>query len=203
MNGHVRQAGRFAGALLLLLTLGCRANPINLACTAIGSAVDDSYLKKLEPELLGEPPKKADEQFGRRLDTLSVVGGDTRLLVYLVAGQQAARYVVEVEGETIRALYKTERNITGAADAIQADTIKAKVAGRPPDDFPSEVELGEPAMTLHSTRAGGLIRIYDAPDQAGLGKKRYCVLEFDRADRCRDVRLVGLMAGTKSGSLSR
>jgi hypothetical protein len=185
--------------LAALLQGGCSANPIRLAFTMIGSVVDDAELKKLEPELIGQPPEKADAVFGRRFDTLTKVDKSEKILVYL-AGQYAAstRYVVEVCEDKITAVFKTEENLAGAVDAIRVDVLKAKIIGKTTKEIAGEVDLRDPELTVHSSRRRGLVRIYSAKERLHFGNARYCVLDFDRSDRCRDVRLVGVMASITS-----
>lgn len=182
------------------LLAGCRGNPIRLTLTMIGNAMDDAELKKLEPRLIGQSPEEADAVFGRRHDTLTDVNRDAKMLVYL-AGQHTAssRYVVEVQEGKITALFKTEENLAGAADALQADILKAKIVGKAPEAIEREVDLGHPKLTVRSSRHRGLVRLYNARERIHFGNARYCVLYFDKQDRCRDVRLVGVTASTAPG----
>ena len=63
----------------------------------------------------------ADAMFCWRLDTFSDVNSDVKLLVYLVAGEKSlgSRYVVEVTGNTITALYKTQQDIDGVTCPVR------------------------------------------------------------------------------------
>jgi hypothetical protein len=166
----------------------------------VGAALDGSALEESVPELLGSSPEMADGMFGGRLDTFSDVASDTKLLVYLVAGERSlgSRYVVEVVEGKITALYKTQQDLGGLTDAIQCEMVKERVIGKPACVIEQESSLGKPKLTMYSRRENGLIRIYDARKWPSLEGTRYCVLHFDKEDICRHVRMVGLTASTRS-----
>ncbi len=189
-----------AVALLSVFACGCRVNPVRLPLMLVGAAIDDAALKDREPELIGKGPEMADAMFGNRLDTYSDVNSDAKLLVYLVAGEETlgSRYVVEVAGNTINALYKTQQDIDGMADAIQRDQIKSKVLGMTAKAIEQETDLGKPTLIMRTWRGAGLTRIYDVAKWPQREGDRYCVLRFDERDLCRGVRMVGVSASSKS-----
>ena len=189
-----------AAALLAVLACGCRVGPVRLPLMLVGAAIDEATLREYEPELIGKAPEMADAMFGRRLDTFSDVNSDAKLLVYLVVGEKSlgSRYVVEATGNTITALYKTQRDIDGMADTIQCDLIRAEVLGMTPMTIERETDLGKPKLTMRSWRKAGLTRVYDVRKRSDLQGARYCVLRFDERDLCSDVQMVGVSASSKS-----
>lgn len=190
-------------ALIPATGCGCSVNPVRLPLMLVGAAIDDSALEECVPELMGSSPEMADGMFGRRLDTFSDVNSDTKLLVYLVAGERSlgSRYVVEAVGGTITALYKTQQDLGGLTDTIQCDMVKEKVIGKTATVIQQESGLGQPKLTMHSRREGGLIRIYDVHKWPSLQGTRYCVLRFSEDGLCRHVRMVGVTASAKSNEV--
>ena len=95
------------------------------------------------------------------------------------------------------ALSKSKQNIDGLTDVIQAAELKSKLIGKMPLACRQEGGLGRPSQILRSLDTQDLVYIHDIRDWSALGGARYCVLRFDGAARCTDVRFVGISASTK------
>ncbi len=182
----------------IIFASGCHGSPVRAVFTLVGEAVDAADLEQREPQLIGNGPDAADAMFGRRFDTLRDQKVDGQWLIYLEedAHSTESRYVVEVKGGKIVALYKTMQNLAGAADSIRADVLKARLAGKTLPEAERELNLGKPQLSVSSRRTDRVYHIYDTRRLPLLEGARYCVLEFNARELCVDVRLVGVTAAT-------
>ncbi len=181
------------GGLVAVLA-GCRAHPASLAITLVGDAINDSDVQSRSPELIGRPPAAADTMFGPRLDSLRTLDGTKTLAVYPVRGDalSKSRWVVEIENQRITALSKALRQADGAEDVIKEALLQEKLIGRSPEQFRAEPGFDQPVLTASRESTYTLVRLYDVRNWTNLRGARYCVLEFDPQNRCREVRLVGI-----------
>jgi hypothetical protein len=178
---------------------GCRAHPGSLAIMIVGDVISDIDVKQRWSKLQGQPPSKADEMFGERIETLVGVGGDPReMVVYPVSGDLlgSSRYVVEVSEAKIAALTKTTQNIDGVEDLIKAAGLRKKLEGKSPAECVEEGDLEPPVLVLRNRADGNLVRVYDVRNATNLRGARFCILRFDGRDRCAEVNLVGVGATT-------
>ncbi len=187
-------------SIAFIFTSGCRGNPVRAVFTLVGEAVDAADLKQRAPQLIGKGPDAADAMFGHRFDTLEDQEADSQWLLYLEEDAHSAesRYLVEVKGGRIVALYKTMQNVAGAADSMRADVLKARLARKTPREAEQELNLGRPQLSVSSRRTDRVYLVYDTRRLPQLEGARYCVLEFDTRNLCVDVRLVGVTASTKA-----
>jgi hypothetical protein len=186
----------------ILFTGGCNpaTTAVKFGVHLVGKAVDDEETQKLGQELIGRSSAAAEKKFGSRLDTLRDVNSTREWQIYPtkldVLGNQ--RYVVEVAEDRIVAISKTEKG-QGTMDLPRKLMLKEKVKGRSPRQCENRLEMGPPLLTARSEKNGLLSQIYDAQMVEGIGGQKYCILRFDRNQRCCEVNLVEVSASTKKG----
>jgi len=193
-------------AFLALAATGCRAHPASLATMLVGDAINDADVKDRRDLLMGKPEKAADSMFGQRLETL--IDADrpgVSMIFYPVQGDilHSSRYVVEVENNVIVVFAKTKQNIDGVEDLIHNASLEKKLIGKAPAACSQEGNLGAPLRTLRSREKGQVLRVYDVRHWSDFMGARYCVLRFDRSDRCQSIALIGVSASTKEDPIRR
>ncbi len=181
----------------ILFTGGCASTAVKLGVHLVGKVVDDEETQKLGEELLGRSASAADEKFGRRLDTLRDVNRKREWLSYPIKLDlmHKQRFVVEVAGDRIVAISKTEEG-GGTMDLPRRLLLEEKVKGRSPRECEDRLEMGPPLLTVRSEKTGLLSQIYDARMVEGVGSQKYCILRFDRNRRCCEVSLIEVSAST-------
>jgi len=196
----------FGVAFLAFITGGCRAHPVSLASLIAGDAINDADVKDRRSKLVGQDETAADRMFGQRLETLvDVERPGVSIIFYPVKNDlfKKSRYTVELEDGVIVVFAKTKLNIDGVEDLIHDANLERKLIGKTPGQCSQDGDLGEPLRTLRSSEKGQLLRIYDIRHWTDFMGARYCLLRFDRSDRCRDVTLLGVSASTKKDPIRR
>jgi hypothetical protein len=186
----------------ILFTCGCNpaGEAVKFGVHLVGKAVDDEEAQKFERELVGHSSAAAAEKFGTRIDTLRDVNSSREWQIYPtkldVLGNQ--RYVVEVAENRIVAVSKTEKG-KSEMDLPRTLVLKRKVKGRLLRECQERLGMGPPLLTARSEKTGLLSQIYDGQMMEGIGGQKYCILRFDRNQRCCEVSLVEVSASTKKG----
>jgi len=192
--------------LLMLVAGGCRAHPGSLATLIAGDAINDADVKKRRTKLMGQDEAAADAMFGSRLETLDdVERPGVSIIFYPVKNDllKKSRYVVELEDGAIVVFAKTKQNIDGVEDLIHDANLEKKLVGKAPAQCSKDGDLGAPLRTLRSREKGHLLRVYDIRHWTDFMGARYCMLRFDKGDRCQDVTLMGVSASTKKDPIRR
>jgi hypothetical protein len=187
------------GGLMMATVCGCRLHPVSLASMAIGDVINDADVKKRQEQLHNQPVSAADAMFGARQETLVYADDPQReLITYLVKGDllDSQNWVVESRNGKLVALSRVKRNIDGAEDVIKAAAIEPKVMGKSPDDCCRDAEFKPPIATLRSRESGETMRVYDIRNWTNNRGARYCVLRFDKDDRCTKINLLGVSASS-------
>ncbi len=196
----------FGVALLCFTAVGCRSHPVSLATKIAGDAINDADVKDRRSKLIGKDEAAADKMFGRRLETLiDVERPDVSVIFYPVKNDlfKKSRYIVELEDGVIVVFAKTKQNIDGIEDLIHDANLERKLIGKTPTQCSKDGDLGEPLRTFRSREKGQVLRVYDIRHWSDFLGARYCVLRFDRSDRCEDVTLTGVSASTRKDPLRR
>jgi hypothetical protein len=195
-----------AAGLLALASTGCRAHPVSLATMLVGDAINDADVKDRRDTLMGKPEKAADDMFGPREETLvDVDRAGVSMIFYPVKNDifRSSRYVVEVENGLIVVFTKTKQNIDGVEDLIHDATLEKKLVGKTPAECSAAGDLGPPLRQLRCREKGRMLRVYDVRHWSDFAGARYCVLRFDRGDRCESVALIGVSASTRTDPIRR
>jgi hypothetical protein len=106
------------------------------------------------------------------------------------------RWVVEIEHNRIVALAKLQQDPDGGRDIITKALLKEKVMGKTPKQVQAQDYFKKPVLVLRSRTTGKMIHVYDVRSVVDLLGAKYCVLEFNKANRCDNIRLVGIPAST-------
>jgi hypothetical protein len=193
-------------ALVGLTIGGCRAHPVSLATLIVGDAINDADVKDRRSKLMGQDETTADTMFGQRLETLvDAERQDVIIIFYPVKNDlfKKSRYIAELDGGKIVMFAKTKQDIDGIEDLIHDANLERKLAGLTPAQCSKDGELGAPLRTFRSKEKNQVLRIYDIRHWSDFMGARYCVLRFDRNDRCHDVTLMGVSATTKKDPIRR
>lgn len=194
-----RLAHFVACGFLIASASGCRLHPVSLASMAIGDVINDADVKKRQKELHNQPVSAADAMFGTRQETL-VYSDDAQreLITYPVKGDllDSQNWVVESRNGKLVALSRVKRNIDGVEDVIKSAAIEPKVMGKSPEDCCRDAEFKPPIATLRSRESGETMRVYDIRNWTNNRGARYCVLRFDKDDRCTKINLLGVSASS-------
>jgi hypothetical protein len=204
-NRLCRHAARFL-SFLLASAAGC--NPVStgakLGVRLVGDVVEDADVKQRGEALVGRPVSAADEMFGKPIDAFKDVQSDRRWRTYPVKldvlGRQ--RYVVEVLGDKVVSVSKTEKS-DRKVDIPRALILKQKVKGKPPRECQTALEFGSPLLAARSENTRRLVQIYDAGMVTDLGTPHYCIVRFDENDRCNELEFVAVGAATKKDPAAR
>jgi len=183
---------------------GCRAHPASLGIMLVGEVVADAEVDEREIELLGKPPAAADAMFGNRTDTfIDMDHKRSQVLWYPVDADLVTvdRWVVEVSKGKIVVLTKTKENIDGAEDVIRSLDLRSKLIGKTAAQCRQAGDLKKPVARFRSVKTDDRVFVYDVRNFTNLRGARYCLLRFDKADKCIDVKLVGVSASTKEEPL--
>lgn len=198
---NANQFAKVSFALVLAaVTAGafaCRAHPASLAITLVGDAVDDKDIKKRKVHLLGKPGAAADAMFGRRHDTLTELGTNRQWLIYAEPGETMAEsfYVAEMDADgIIVGIFKCKRNIDGLEDVYKTKKLRGRLMGKTPEECEAEVGMANPIHVMRSAVSGAVARIYDARNWSHTRGSRYCMLVFNSANLCAEIRFVGVTA---------
>lgn len=187
--------------LLMLVCSGC-SSPASTAAKigmhVVGMVVDDEETKKLGQQLLGQPPAAADAVLGQEIDALRDVNSPREWLIYPVKLDilNTQRYVVELAQGVIVAVEMVKKS-TSEIDIPVKLYLEAKVKGKPIEQCPAALGLGQPMLTLRSMASGQLIQIYDATLVKELSSPHYCILRFDSNRMCAAVELAQVAASAK------
>ncbi len=200
---------RGVGAVVLLglgcVACGCRAHPVSLGMMLVGEVVADVDLDDRQAQLIGRPASAADEMFGKRTDAFIYLGDESRQVLWYAADADLLsvdRWVVEVDEGEIVVLAKTKENIDGAEDVIRSLDLRSKMIGKTPAECRRAADLKKPVAKFRSVKTDDLVFVYDVRNFTNLRGARYCLLRFDRSNKCHDVKLVGVSASTKEEPLS-
>jgi len=195
-------------AVLAMTVLACGCSPLSAVhwgVKLVGNAVDHVEVKEGEQKLIGRRPSAADEMFGKRTNTLRDVNSDREWLVYPVKLDvlNEYHYVVEVTGNRIVALSKTQKNATPELDIPETLVFKKKAVGRSPAECEAHLGIGKPLLTARSEETGRLSQLYDAQliKIKGVLKPHHLILRFDAQQKCDKVELVSVVASSKETSL--
>ncbi len=188
------------GLGLLASQSGCIAASVALGAKMLSSDKQESSSNGLEKQLIGKGPAEADRLLGSRVETLIDTGNAERqVLLYRVKEDKTGteRYAVDVSQGKITALTKG-RQKTGAMEAAaKAAELREHLLGKSRADCEKEADIGKPVNVLRSREQDHIVCVYDASGLERAKGARYCVLRFDKNDRCVLVNLIGVMSSTK------
>jgi hypothetical protein len=185
-----------------LLLPGCRALPASYALMVVGDVVSDQDVKQRKSKLLGFDIRAADEMFGERVASYSDARGSRHLVVYATTDILVKeRYVVEVQGNRIVALSKTQENRDGLEDVLSSSLLRDKLVGQTPHQCQELGNFGRPLAVLRNDATWNLVHVYDVSNVTHLGAARYCVVHFDVNNRCERLYLVGVTASTSDNPI--
>ncbi len=207
-SGQIRRPLLLFASIMLLAATGTFSTgcitAAGIGVKLVGKAVDAADVKEHEKELLGAELAAADAKFGERLDTLRDLNSDLSWVIYPVKQDILGkdRYVVEVAAARIVALSRTEKNSDPKRDIPRALIIRSRVKGKPPAECASQLDMGNPLLSVRSDATALLSQIYDARHFKELGSPDYCILRFDEQGLCKDVEFLGIGASTKKEPLS-
>ncbi len=188
-----------AVSLLLLVASGC-SNPLKtvtkIGIKLVGDATHEIDTERYAKQLLGQPADRADATLGPAIERFSDIHGPREAAVYRVEHDllDKFRWVVEFQRDEIVALSKVQFDPGGGKDIIKKTLLRELLIGKTPSEVEDRRRFGTPELVLRSRSSGNLVRVYDVSKVTDLLGSRYCVLRFDRYERCEDIRLVGVPA---------
>jgi hypothetical protein len=164
----------------------------------VGTVVDDTETAKLGDRLIGQPPSAADVELGQRIDVLQDTSSARQWITYPVKLDvlKTHRYVVEIAGDRIVAVEMVARE-GSKLDLPMKLVYEEKAKGKTPRECEAALGMGAPLITVRSTATGELGQLYDASMIEGLTSKRYCVLRFDAAGRCKSLDFAEVKASAR------
>jgi hypothetical protein len=186
--------------------MGCSATSMykkaaTIGLDLVGDAIDDHEVEQESQVLLGQPAAAADQRHGQPLRVLLDLQTRREVRVYPIRGALLGhgRWVLEVDGGRIAAVSKAKVNPELGKDALKATALDKLVAGKSPAEIQRIEIVGEhyfrkSPRVLRNMPAGNLLRVYDVTSFTDVLGARLLVLEFDAADRCRELRFVGIPA---------
>jgi hypothetical protein len=193
--------------LLVSLTTGCDpyTTVAKIGVRVIGDAVDDEQVSSLSNKLIGRPVAMADAEFGQSLRTLEEVNSRRLMIMYPVKDDflKMFRWAVEVENGRIVALAKVQSNPDGGKDIAEKLVLKEIVIGKTAQDLQSHKFFQNLILVLRDRATGTLVRVYDVSNVTDFMGAKNCVLEFDAADVCQKVSIVGVPASTPGSAVGR
>jgi hypothetical protein len=201
--------GRLLALTLVVVGLGTGCNPykkaIKIGMKVVGDTVNEVDVSEHAKRLVGQPPAAADAAFGTRIRTLEEVTTHREMMTYPVKNDVLGmfRWIVEVQNGRIAALAKAQNNPDGGKDIIEKTALKQLLVGKTPEELQSKDKFKKLILVLRDRAGGNLIRVYDVSGFKDLMGAVYCVLEFDSADRCKDIRLVGVPAASSGSTVGR
>ena len=198
-----RCASCLAAMLLAAMATGCATAAV-MGVKVVGNVVQTVDVDTQSKQLLGQPPARADAEVGRRLAPFEDTRSKREMMTYTVQGDvlDQYRWVVEVENNRIVALAKAQFNADGGKDIIKKALLKDKVIGKTPTQIQADDHFKSLTLVLRNRATGNLARAYDITGMTDLLGARYCVLDFDKSDRCTDIRLVGVPSSAGSGAIA-
>lgn len=208
LNGTLGSRGLFRSGLLAAITCvglctGCRAHPVGLAVMMIGDVVDDADVRSRTKQLVGERVGAADRTLGSRYDTLTEMKTGGQWVIYKDAVMDQTYYVVRSFDGRIESLTKAREDADGFEDVVERLDLESKLIGKTPSECRATVNLPDATDVLLSARIGGIMRIYNVRDWTNTRGARYCLLEFDANDRCRNIRMIGVTAASNRAEYQR
>jgi hypothetical protein len=192
------------GIPLAMICSGC-ASAAMMGGKVVGHTVDETDVDGHSKRLLGQAPGAADAEFPPRVDTLEDIRTRREMITYPVKGDilHRSRWVVEVENNRIVALAKLDYDADGGKDAIRKAVLRDKVIGKTPQEVQSDKHFQKITVILRNRSTGNLVRVYDIGGATDLLGARYCLLDFDKRDRCTEIRLAGVPASAGTGIIKR
>jgi hypothetical protein len=186
----------------LALTAGCSPqSAIKYGVKLADAAVDRIEVKDLEAKLMGKPPSASDQLLGDRVDTLRQVGGSRQFLIYRVSLDVDVltqhRYLVEVADNRIVAVAKLEKKGQTKLDIARALVMEQKAKGKSPKECQQIIDRGRPVLEVRSDNTKVLRQLYEARIVEEAGEPYYCVVFFDKQDRCTELAFVSAEASTR------
>ncbi len=186
----------------VILIGGCSpaSTGIKLAVKVVGKAVATAEVQDLEEKLMGQRPAAADRQLGDRLDVVRDVSRRRYWLLYAVKLDplNMRRYMVEVRANRITAISLVEKGGQTKVDIPRKIILKEKVKGKTPTECQAEIKMGRPLLEVRRDSDGRLVQLYDARMIKGLGGIYYCLLRYDKLDRCEELEFVSVASATKT-----
>ena len=201
--------GRLLPLTLVVVGLGTGCNPykkaIKIGMKVVGDTVNEVDVSEQAKKLVGQPVAAADAAFGTRIRTLEEVTTHREMMTYPVKNDVLGmfRWIVEVENGRIVALAKAQNDPGGGKDVVKKTAMKEMLTGKSPQELQTKEKFKKLVLVLRDRANGNLVRVYDVSGFTDLMGAVYCVLEFDSADRCKDVRLVGVPASSSGSAVGR
>jgi len=184
----------------LAASAGC--NPYTtvakIGIKVVGDVVNDVDTSEKSQQLIGQPASMADAGFGQRIRTLQEVDTPREMIVYPVKDDllNVFRWAVETENGRIVAVSKLQTNPDGGKDIAEKLLLEAIVLNKPLSEVQSHRYFERVVLVLRDPATSETIRAYDVsliPDFMGA---KYCVLQFDSAEVCRKLWMVGVPAAS-------
>jgi len=203
-KGMVWRCVRPVAAIVLVMTANGCVTAAMMGVKVVGTAAHGADVDARTKELLGQPVSAADTAFGKRMNTFEETRSGRAMMTYPVKGDvlDQYRWVVEVENGKIMALAKLQKDPDGGSSIIKKAMLKGKVIDKTPSQIHEDSHFEKLMLVLRNRATGNLVRVYDVRGMTDLLGARYCVLGFDRSDRCTEIRLVGVPASQGEGAIN-
>jgi hypothetical protein len=201
------RAGLLAGVMLSVSAAGCSpySTIAKIGMKVVGDAVNDADVSEKSQQLLNQPVATADTVLGQRLRTFEELRTGRRLITYPVKDDllNSYRWAVEAQNGTIVALSKLQNDPGGGQDIAEKLVLKEIVGGKTPEQIQTHEWFKNLVLTLRDVSNRNIIRVYDTSLMPSFMGAKYCLLEFDGANKCQTVRIVGVPASTPGSTLNR
>lgn len=187
----------------LAVSSGC-VSAVSAGISLVGRVVDDADVKDHAGVLIGQNVTAADERFGKRIDIMREVDGPRTWHIYPVSNLNFLgkdRYVVEVRNNEVIALTRAETTSDPKTDVPRALIVAAAADGKSPEECQAKLDMGKPLLTARSDETGLISQTYDARLIEAFGRPHYCVLRFDKNQKCNKVEFIGVGASTEDNPL--
>jgi hypothetical protein len=190
-------------SLLLTTGAGC-TTAIKIGAKVVGDTVNEVDVDAKSKRLVGQPVKAADAEFGHYIAAYVETRSNRELMTYPVEGDLLSqfRWIIEAEHGKIVAVAKAQNNPDGGKSIIKKVFLEEKVKGKSATEIGADGHFKKLVLVLRNLSTNNLVRVYDTRGLMDLLGARYCVLEFDNADKCSEIRLVGVPGASEGSSVN-